>query len=75
MEHQAASKKSKRGFAIMSPDRQRQIASQGGKAAHEQGVAHEWSKDEARQAGRKGGSTSSYRRLNRAENDGRDDIL
>ena len=35
----------------MSAERQREIASQGGRAAHQQGVAHEWSKDEARAAG------------------------
>ena len=45
--------KSRRGFAAMSPERQREIASQGGRAAHEQGVAREWNKDEARQAGKK----------------------
>lgn len=50
--------KSRRGFAAMDPDRQKQIASEGGRAAHKQGVAHEWSPDEARQAGRKGGQNS-----------------
>ena len=58
----------------MNPERQRQIASQGGRAAHQQGVAHEWNKEEARQAGRKGAAVG-HRRLNRTENDGRDDIL
>jgi general stress protein YciG len=47
--------KSKRGFASMNPERQREIASKGGRAAHAKGTAHEWSKDEARAAGRKGG--------------------
>jgi general stress protein YciG len=47
--------KSKRGFASMDPQRQREIASKGGRAAHAKGTAHEWSKDEARQAGHKGG--------------------
>lgn len=47
--------KSKRGFASMDPERQREIASKGGRAAHAKGTAHEWSKDEARAAGRKGG--------------------
>lgn len=47
--------KSKRGFASMDPQRQREIASKGGRAAHEKGTAHEWSRDEARQAGHKGG--------------------
>jgi len=53
-----SSSKSRRGFAAMDPERQRQIASEGGRAAHRQGVAHEWSADEARMAGRKGGQNS-----------------
>lgn len=44
-----------RGFAQMNRDRQREIASKGGKAAHAKGTAHEWSREEARAAGRKGG--------------------
>jgi general stress protein YciG len=51
--------KSRRGFASMDPSRQREIASKGGRAAHEKGTAHEWSTDEARDAGRKGGVTVS----------------
>ncbi len=51
----------------MSPDRQREIASQGGRAAHQQGVAHEWSTDEAREAGKKGGQVSGRRRSNGSE--------
>lgn len=54
--------KSRRGFAAMSPARQREIASQGGRAAHEQGVAHQWDKNEARAAGKKGGQASGVRR-------------
>lgn len=46
---------SKRGFASMDEDKQREIASQGGKAAHESGNAHEFTPEEAREAGRKGG--------------------
>jgi general stress protein YciG len=42
----------------MSPERQREIASKGGRAAHEKGTAHEWTPDEARRAGRKGGQVS-----------------
>jgi general stress protein YciG len=42
----------------MSPEKQREIASKGGRAAHAKGTAHEWSSDEARQAGRKGGMVS-----------------
>lgn len=46
---------SARGFASMDEEKQRRIASKGGKAAHERGTAHEWSSEEARTAGRKGG--------------------
>ena len=42
----------------MSPAKQREIASKGGRAAHEKGTAHEWTADEARSAGRKGGQVS-----------------
>ena len=48
----------KRGFASMDENKQREIASQGGKAAHEKGSAHEFSSEEAREAGRKGGQNS-----------------
>jgi general stress protein YciG len=48
-------KKSVRGFAAMDSEKQREIARKGGRAAHEQGVAHEWSSQEAREAGKKGG--------------------
>lgn len=47
-----------RGFGSMSADKQREIASKGGKAAHEKGTAHEWNSEEARAAGRKGGQIS-----------------
>jgi hypothetical protein len=50
--------KERRGFASMSADKQREIASKGGRAAHMKGTAHEWTSDEARQAGRKGGQVS-----------------
>lgn len=46
--------KSRRGFASMDPERRRQVASSGGRTAHQQGVAHKWSKEEASAAGRKG---------------------
>ena len=49
---------SNRGFASMDPDKQREIASEGGKAAHESGNAHEFTSEEAREAGRKGGEAS-----------------
>ena len=42
----------------MSAEKQREIASKGGRAAHAKGTAHEWSADEARTAGRKGGQMS-----------------
>ena len=50
--------KQDRGFASMDREKQRSIASKGGKAAHAKGRAHEWTVDEAREAGRKGGSAS-----------------
>ncbi|HZY17221.1 MAG TPA: KGG domain-containing protein [Ramlibacter sp.] len=49
---------SQRGFASMDPGRQREIASQGGKAAHEKGTAHEFNSQEAREAGSKGGKAA-----------------
>ncbi len=51
-------KSSKRGFAAMDREKQKQIASEGGKAAHRQGVAHRWTSTEASEAGRKGGQNS-----------------
>jgi general stress protein YciG len=51
-------RKERRGFASMSPEKQREIASKGGRAAHQKGTAHEWTSDEARSAGRKGGQIS-----------------
>jgi general stress protein YciG len=51
-----------RGFAAMDKDRQRQIASAGGRAAHECGNAHEFTSEEARSAGRKGGMSISQNR-------------
>src|SRR5690606_27693992 len=58
--------KSRRGLASMDPARQRAIASKGGKAAHAKGTAHEWSSDEARVAGRKGGEVVSRDRAHMA---------
>jgi len=60
-------KRSSRGFAAMSPERQKQIASEGGRAAHRLGVAHEWNSDEARNAGRKGGQIVSQNREHMSE--------
>ena len=50
--------KSRRGFAAMSPEQQRRIASEGGRASHQSGRGHRFSPEEAREAGRKGGLTS-----------------
>ncbi len=50
---------SKRGFASMDPNKQKEIASKGGRAAHAKGTAHEFTSDEARVAGRKGGEAVS----------------
>ena len=54
--------KQRRGFASMSSEKQREIASKGGRAAHVKGTAHEWTPDEARSAGRKGAQASRYGR-------------
>ena len=51
-----------RGFASMDRNKQREIASKGGKAAHQKGTAHEWTSEEAREAGRKGGMASHRRK-------------
>jgi len=59
--------RSNRGFAAMDADQQREIASKGGRAAHEQGTAHEFSPDEARAAGRKGGVSVSKNRQHMSE--------
>ena len=58
---------SKRGFASMDEDKQREIASKGGHAAHEKGTAHEFTPEEAREAGRKGGEAVSQDREHMAE--------
>jgi uncharacterized protein len=55
---QPVRRKERRGFASMSPEKQREIASKGGRAAHLKGTAHEWTSEEARSAGRKGGQIS-----------------
>ena len=56
---------SRRGFASMDKDKQRAIASKGGKAAHAKGTAHEFTPDEARAAGRKGGEAGAHTRVRR----------
>jgi len=59
--------KEDRGFASMDRTKQREIASKGGKAAHQKGTAHEWTSEEAREAGRKGGMASHRRRQEMTE--------
>jgi general stress protein YciG len=59
--------KEQRGFASMDSNRQREIASKGGKAAHLKGTAHEWTAEEARDAGRKGGTASHRQRPAQAD--------
>jgi hypothetical protein len=54
----------------MDRAKQREIASKGGKAAHQKGTAHEWTSEEAREAGRKGGMASHRRRKEGDELDG-----
>jgi general stress protein YciG len=55
--------KSKRGFASIDKDYQKYLASIGGKAAHVKGTAHEWTSEEAREAGRKGGTVTAAKRV------------
>jgi hypothetical protein len=62
--------KARRGFASMSTEKQREIASKGGRAAHQKGTAHEWTSEEARSAGRKGGQISRGGRGRLVESDG-----
>ena len=59
--------RSGRGFASMDPHRQREIASKGGRAAHAKGSAHQFTAEEARQAGRKGGTSVSRDRRHMSE--------
>lgn len=56
-----------RGFASMNTQKQKEIARKGGRAAHEKGTAHEFTSDEARAAGRKGGERVSSDRRHMAE--------
>lgn len=55
--------KKRRGFSVMSAEKQREIASKGGKASHEKGTGHQWSSEEAAIAGRKGGFARSKSRI------------
>lgn len=54
--------KSKRGFAAMSPEKRREIASKGGRTAHALGKAHQWNTESARAAGRRGGKKTADNR-------------
>ena len=56
-----------RGFAAMDEKKQREIAGKGGRAAHQKGTAHQFTSEEARVAGRKGGQTVSQDRAHMAE--------
>jgi general stress protein YciG len=67
--------KEDRGFASMDRVRQKEIASKGGKAAHQKGTAHEWTSEEARDAGRKGGLASHRRRREQREGGESRDIV
>jgi uncharacterized protein len=58
---------SKRGFASMDAEKQRRIASKGGRAAHEKGTAHEFTSEEAREAGRKGGEARGRNRIRKSD--------
>ncbi len=62
LQNSPATNRSKRGFASMDEERKREIASKGGKAAHASGHAHEFTSEEAREAGRKGGQASGGNR-------------
>ena len=57
----------RRGFSAMDKEKQREIASKGGKAAHQKGTAHEFTAEEAREAGRKGGATARARQKTPSE--------
>jgi uncharacterized protein len=64
------SRKTPRGFAAMDPQAQRAIAAKGGRAAHQKGTAHEFTSEEARVAGRKGGEASRGGRRSSTSNSG-----
>jgi general stress protein YciG len=69
-QNQDQNQNSNRGFASMDPQRQREIASEGGRAAHEKGTAHEFTSEEAREAGRqshKNDGSQSNEQSNRNE--------
>ena len=59
--------KSKRGFAVMDPEKAREIRRLGGRTAQRLGTAHQFTPEEARQAGKKGGRVVSRDRTHMAE--------
>lgn len=61
MTQTAAAGNRRKGFATFSPEKRREVASRGGKAAHARGTAHEWSREEAARAGRLGASRRAGR--------------
>ena len=63
---------SKRGFASMDAEKQKEIASKGGKAAHQKGTAHEFTPEEAREAGRKGGEARGKSRASENSPEGQE---
>src|SRR5436190_17872133 len=67
MEMESRTATRNRGFASMDAHREKEIARKGGRAAHEKGKAHEFTPDEARAAGRKGGEKVSLNRRHMAE--------
>jgi len=68
-------KKQKRGFASMNPEKQREIASKGGRSAHEKGTAHEFTSEEAALAGRKGGQASGRGRSASARHEHKEGVI
>ncbi|WP_343743352.1 KGG domain-containing protein [Herbaspirillum huttiense] len=61
MANETQAVKRPRGFAVMSPEKRKQIASMGGRHAHALGKAHQFTQEEAREAGRKGGGVKKVR--------------
>lgn len=57
----------RQGFASLGADARRKLASRGGTRAHQTGAAHEWTSDEAKEAGRRGGLMSAIRRRERTQ--------
>ncbi len=64
-----------RGFAAMDPERRRRVSSVGGKAAHAKGTGHEFTSEEAREAGRKGGRARAARAGRTASEGRRPDVI